>query len=533
MSALMVVAFACTSTEETSTKSPKATTPPSPVVFWTSGEAPTPPPVEPARADIGGEAQPRSVKKARVTATPGWVSQAFPTGDIETSTLLVERNSPAEVTVNQPYEYVIKVTNLTMLPLENVVLRDVSAGNFDVKDSSPKCTIDGDVMTFPVGAMAPEETKSIRVSGVAKEPGSTTQCCDVAWDSHLCATTRVVNPKLVLVKTGPASTIMCDPIDYEFKVTNAGTGEARNVVIEDKLPESFVTADKQTTVRIPVGVLQSGETKTQAVRVMATKTGTFKNVAKAMGDDGLTAESAEVTTLVTKPLLTITKKGPATAYPGRTATYDIAVKNTGDGEARDTVLEDAIPAGASFVSATENGVAAGNKVTWNFGTLRPGDSRTARITLNPGPGPLVKNSATVKAFCADAVTATVETQVVGVPAVLLEVIDLDDPIALGGNQTYEIVVTNQGTAPDTNVKIFAILENANQEFVSASGPAKFKADRGTITFEPYPTLAPKAKITYRVVVKCIGEGDTRFRVNLTSDHAKRPIEESESTNIYP
>ena len=46
---------------------------------------------------------------------------------------------------------------------------------------------------------------------------------------------------------------------------------------------------------------------------MATKTGTFENVAKAMGDDGLTAESAEVTTLVTKRLLTITKKGPATA----------------------------------------------------------------------------------------------------------------------------------------------------------------------------------------------------------------------------
>ena len=53
-----------------------------------------------------------------------------------------------------------------------------------------------------------------------------------------------------------------------------------------------------------------------------------------------------------------------------------------------------------------------------------------------------------------------------------------------------------------------------------------------MTFAPLKSLAPKVKVTYRVVVKAVGTGDVRFKVSLTSDQMTSPAEETESTNIY-
>ena len=53
-----------------------------------------------------------------------------------------------------------------------------------------------------------------------------------------------------------------------------------------------------------------------------------------------------------------------------------------------------------------------------------------------------KNTAAAKGVCAEA-AASCETKVEGIPAILLEVIDLEDPIEVGAQTTYEIKVTNQ------------------------------------------------------------------------------------------
>ncbi len=121
--------------------------------------------------------------------------------------------------------------------------------------------------------------------------------------------------------------------------------------------------------------------------------------------------------------------------------------------------------------------------------------------------------------------------IVGIPAVLLEVIDLHDPIEVGAQETYVITVTNQGSARDTNIKIVVELEES-QDYVSSSGATAGKAAGRVITFDPLPSLAPKAKATWNVVVKAIKAGDVRFRVKLSCDQFTRPIEESEATYFY-
>lgn len=83
----------------------------------------------------------------------------------------------------------------------------------------------------------------------------------------------------------------------------------------------------------------------------------------------------------------------------------------------------------------------------------------------------ITNKVSAKAYCAEA-DAETTTEVVGIPAILLEVVDNDDPIEVGANETYDIIVINQGSAEGTNIAITCTIP-PQQEYVSADGrPAR-------------------------------------------------------------
>ena len=53
-----------------------------------------------------------------------------------------------------------------------------------------------------------------------------------------------------------------------------------------------------------------------------------------------------------------------------------------------------------------------------------------------------------------------------------------------------------------------------------------------MVFAPLAKPAPKAKAEWRVVVKAVKAGDVRFKVTMNTDQLTRPVEETESTNLY-
>jgi uncharacterized repeat protein (TIGR01451 family) len=111
-------------------------------------------------------------------------------------------------------------------------------------------------------------------------------------------------------------------------------------------------------------------------------------------------------------------------------------------------------------------------------------------------------------------------------------VDDPDPIEVGGTTTYTITVTNQGTIDDTSIVITAIIP-AEEEYVSSDGVTKGTVQDKTVTFAPLPTLAPKAKAVWKVVVKGIKEADVRFKVELrTTQTGDVPVWKTESTHIY-
>lgn len=229
------------------------------------------------------------------------------------------------------------------------------------------------------------------------------------------------------------------------------------------------------------------------------------------------------------PMIEITKTCPRLRYLSREATFEITVTNRGNAPAANVVVSDTLTGGTDFISADNGGNRQGDRVVWSLGNLDAGQSKVLKVNTRCSRIGTVKNTAVVT-YCAQAM-AQCEMEIKGIPAILLECVDDNDPIEVGADLTYTIIVTNQGSQTDSNVTIKCTLP-PEQQFVRAGGATAGTNSGSDVSFAPLPSLAPKARATWTVTVKGIKPGDSRFKVVLTSDQTTSPVFETESSHIY-
>jgi uncharacterized repeat protein (TIGR01451 family) len=456
------------------------------------------------------------------------VSRSYPCGSC--GIIRLDKTMPSEVQLNAPFNYTIEVTNLSGTRVTDVVVTEHIPDSFKFTSAAPTAKKEDNNLSWAIGALHPDESKQIMVSGMATTAECLTHCATVTYVVPACANVKVIEPKLKLEKSAPSEVLLCDPIPIKFMVSNSGTGAARDVKIEDTLPSGLRTVDGHSALMFNAGTLDTGQSRQFSATLKASKTGKYVNKAVASSAGGLKAES-ETTTIVRQPVLAISKTSPEKRYLGRPVTYEITVSNKGDAPAENLVVEDHMPTGTKFVSASDGGRLRADKVVWNLGVLSAGSSRKVSLTISPQEAGDLTNTTMATATCAMGVSASARTTVEGIPAVLLEVIDIEDPVEVGSETTYVIVATNQGSSPGTNIRIVCTLED-NEQYVSSSGATRATVEANTVTFAPLRSLAPKTKATWRVVAKAMKAGDVRFKVTMNTDQIERPVEETEATHLY-
>jgi len=345
-----------------------------------------------------------------------------------------------------------------------------------------------------------------------------------------CAVVVPVSPRMQLLKAMPATAMLCDAIPVVLTVRNTGDTILRGIRIQDTLPEGMTTLEGHPAVLFEAGAVEPGQSREFRFNARVERTGTFTNRAVAVCDEGLRVDAAARVT-VGQPILTLEKRGPDRVFIGRRAAYDITVANRGDATAYGLTVRDELPAGVEVTEVSRGGQIQGNAVVWAFEQLPPNGAARVSVALRTSLPMELRNRATAVARCAEPVSAGAVTEFAGVPALLLEVIDVDDPIEVGSAEIYEVTVTNQGTMTATNVRIACTLED-NMAFVSATGPTGPTPEGQTVSFAPLPTLAPKERVTWRIHVNAIKEGDVRFQVEMICDQLTRMVRETEATNVY-
>lgn len=457
-------------------------------------------------------------------------SMAFPTGARESSGLLLEKVVPAEVMLGIPFSYEYKVINLTDFPLAEVMVMDRVTDNFQASDSSPPAnSVSGGVATWNIGQLGPRETKTIRVTGTASTETTIITCGWATYSPILCEPIRVVRPAIELVKSMPSEALACEPIPVRLTVRNAGTSTLTGVTVTDNLPSGLTTDAGQSRVSFDAGTLAPGQSREFTFNARATGTGTYNNTATVTSAQGVDADASGTVT-VSRPVLTIVCETPERAIFGRNFDVCLTVRNTGDAPSANTVISMAL-GGGRFVSATDGGAVSGGNVTWNVGTLAAGATKRVCVTVVSDPGTTLSFAANAQGVCAESVSTTCRTQVVGVPGILLEVVDDPDPILVGSTTTYSIRVLNQGNSPIHNVRIVGRADPDSQEVVSGTGSTPVNLVAGGIETGVVAVLGAKQQVEWKVVVRATAVENALFEVRLTSDELKE-VMELESTNQY-
>ena len=148
---------------------------------------------------------------------------------------------------------------------------------------------------------------------------------------------------------------------------------------------------------------------------------------------------------------------------GGNVTYTLKVRNLGTNPAAAVTLSDTLPAGLTFVSrSTTQGTCSGTTtVTCNIGTVNPGAANEVTVTIVAATGqaavPSVTNTATVTTSSSDSSSANNQASAATTvnPAADLSLTNTDspDPITVGGNVTYTMVLRNNGPSPAAGVTV--------------------------------------------------------------------------------
>lgn len=449
----------------------------------------------------------------------------------QTSMVTIEKTAPPSVNVGETTGYEIVVRNTGSRAAEGVVVYDDVPRGARLLTTEPAADQQDRSLHWNLGALGPGEERRLGVQLVALDEGEMGSVARVAFSAAASAKTMVTRPQLALELVAPEEVLLGDELTLLVRLSNPGTGTATGVMLLNALPEGLEHPDGNE-LEYDAGTLPAGDTQEIPLMVKATRVGRVRTQVTATGEGNLKA-SAEAYVNVVAPELTLAQNGPQRRYLNRPATYVLTVANPGSAPATAVSVVDYVPETMEFLDASAGGGFDSGQgiVTWSLGDLGPGQTTSVEVTLMPRAPGEARNFARATAARDLQAESELMTLVEGVPAILLEVVDIDDPIEVGAETSYEIRVINQGSKATTNVRItaevppqFAILD--------ATGPSEFHVEGNQILFDPVPRLGPRADTAYRVHLRGQAVGDVRFRVHLETDQLAGAVIEEESTRIY-
>jgi uncharacterized repeat protein (TIGR01451 family) len=441
---------------------------------------------------------------------------------------------PPTAKLNQAITCTIVVKSLSANQLHQVAVRYRVPNGITVQGTEPNAKAEeGNVLVWELGNFEPRQEKRLDLHLLPTVKGPLTCNAFVTFTGSSTARLEVREPKLIIAAAAPKQAVRGDPATVVLTVSNPGDAAAEHVKVRATLSDGLEHA-KGKVVEFDLDTLGPNEGRTVLVQCGAKTPGRQVCTAVATGEPSLTAtDSASIEVL--DPRVDLTVNGPGMRYLDRHAIYVFKVTNPGTATANHVTLTDVVPPGFKVIGATGGGRHdfASRAVVWFLGDLAAGQNKEVSLDLvavNPGE---YKNKATVTAARGLRAEGEVLTRLEGLPGLLMELVDMDDPIEVGKDESYEIRVANTGTKTETNLQLTCTIPE-KMEFRAAKAPAgcTVKVEGRNVVFSVLPRLAARADVIYRVTAHCSAPGDLRFQARVRADGLEQPVLREESTRVY-
>lgn len=445
--------------------------------------------------------------------------------------LLIQKFAPPEIQVRKAAKFAIQVRNVGGQTAENVVVRDEVPAGTELVNTTPKAISDGSHLVWELGSLSTGEERTLEIELMPIKEGEIGSVASVTCAARASVKTRCTEPQLAIRMTAPKQVMIGQEQRVKIELRNPGSGDATGVMLLENVPQNVKHA-AGPALEFEVGTLRAGETREMELVLTAEKAGPVENMLIARADGNLQVKQSLAFEVIA-PDLKISVDGPKTRYLERPATYQVSIENPGTAPAHDIELVTKLPKGMQFVKANNMGEydAATHSVYWSLAQLPEGESGAVELVampVEPGQQTIEVEGRAQQGLIDE---AKQEVQVEGIAALMFEVRDLEDPIEVKGETTYEIRVVNQGSKAASNVCV-AIELPPGLEAVSASGETRHEVQARGVKFEPIAQLAPKTDSVFRVQIRGTQPGDQRVNVTVNSDEFSQPISREESTRVF-
>jgi uncharacterized repeat protein (TIGR01451 family)/fimbrial isopeptide formation D2 family protein len=414
--------------------------------------------------------------------------------------LSIVKSGAATYSEGASYLWHLRVRNLGPSDAQAATVSDTLPPGVTFVAASAPCTALGQVVGCNLGTLAAGFDQTYDVT-VAVTPGTTssplsntavvaTTTTDLVAGNNSSTSTALPSPladiSVVKVAT-PAAILKGGQTSFAITVHNAGPSIARSVTLSDAMPAglSLVSATGTgcvtagATVTCALADLAAGGDSLVTVLANGTVNGSWPNTATATTPTpqpvGGGAPDSGSATVIVGPVsdLQLGKTAPAQVAAGGDLTWTLSVTNAGPDPATNVTIDDPLPSGTTFVSASPGCTLAAGVVHCAVGDLVVGQSATRTITTTV---PLaladttVLNTATTTGDQGDDHPAddTASAHTLVGPAADLGVVKTGPATAgAGGTVSWTLVATNAGPSAATGVNVVDTLP-AGVTFVSAT-----------------------------------------------------------------
>jgi uncharacterized repeat protein (TIGR01451 family) len=397
--------------------------------------------------------------------------------------------------VGDTVTYTLTVTNNGPDAATGVTLQDVLPAGVGFQSFSASVgSYDPVTRTWTVGTVANGATETLTIAALVTSPNPQANTAsishadqydpDTANNSH----TASINPQqadlLVTKSVSDATPNVGDTITYTVRVTNTGPSTATGVHVNDLLPAGLTFASatpSQGTYTAGsgvwnVGTVATGTTAVLTIQAKVASSTAQTNTATAAADQFDPTPGNDTASITETPqqadlVLNKTVNDP-TPNVGDTITFTLTLNDLGPDSATNARVNDLLPAGLTYVSATPSqGTYDNTTGVWNVGTVTPGFARTLLLNARVTAAGARTNTATVgHSDQFDPVTSNNTASATETPQRsdlrLTKTVDQPRP-NVGDVVTFTVTLSNAGPDTATGVAVADLLP-AGLGLVSAS-----------------------------------------------------------------
>lgn len=493
-----------------------------------TGTIPAPPTGTGAPAASGGAGDSRAMTDAKPVEPA--VSVENPTGRQEPAVSIEWGGAPV-AKVGHSGDYTLVVRNVTNMPVQSVIVRVRMPNGLSVEGTEPRASTEAGLLTWDLGTLTARQERVVNLKIKAESKGDLTPIAWVTFTGACAMKLRVREPKLIVKVQSPEKILVGDAAQFTLMVSNPGDGSADSVKIHAQLSEGLEHA-RGNKIDFEIGSLAAGESRNVTL-LCATRVGGAQKVeVTAVADGTLKAQDACAVNVI-MPRLDLQLVGPRLRYLDRKAVYTLKVTNPGDAPATNVTVADVVPAGFKVLAASHGGRhdSQTRTVSWFLGEVGPGQTREVQMEVQAITSGVHAHKATAVGARGLRAESELVTRVEGVAALLVELVDTEDPVEAGGETSYEVRITNTGSKTETDIKLVATVPDGMQ-FKNCQGPVRYREEGKTIVFETLDKLAPRADAIFRINCKAVDVGTMRFKIQVNSANLTEGVVKQESTRIY-